>query len=341
MGQDTNSANEDLRGVVAVGASAGGVEALTSFASGLPAELPFAVLTVLHLPPDAPSALARIVDRGGPLAAVAASDGTPLQAGHIYVGVPNRHLLVAESRIMLSEGPTENGHRPAINALFRSVAMAYGPRAISVLLSGVRDDGVLGSATIRSRCGTTIAQEPADALFPTLPINAIQSGVIDHQAAAAEVGALLMKLADREVEEREMEPDAHTDLENRIAMGRRFSTAFDTEELGPPSGYTCPDCNGSLQATGEGSFRCQVGHAWTVEALLQARDEEVEGALWVAVRSLQEKSKLARRMAENAGAGVLRDRYIARAMEAERALTVLGQRLSETYSDLEERGAHR
>ena len=72
-------------------------------------------------------------------------DGTPLEHGTIYVAVPNRHLLVRDHRIMLSEGPTENGHRPAINALFRSVALAYGERGVGVLLSGVLDDGVLGS----------------------------------------------------------------------------------------------------------------------------------------------------------------------------------------------------
>jgi hypothetical protein len=227
MGRKTNDGCDEPHGVVAVGASAGGVEALTQLASGLPTDLPFAVLVVLHMPPDAPSALARIVNRSGPLPAVAASDGAQLQPGQIYVGLPNRHLVVQDSRVVLSEGPTENGHRPAINALFRSAALEYGPRAIGVLLSGVH---------------------------------------------------------------------------------------------------------------GDGNFRCHVGHAWTGESL-QARDEEIEGALWVAVRSLQEKSKLARRMADNSRSETLHDRYIALAVEAEQALAILGKRLSETYSDSKERGA--
>ncbi len=116
--------------VVAVGASAGGVEALSLFAAGLPPELPCAVLVVLHVPAGAPSVLARILDRNGPLPAVTATDGAPLEHGTIYVAVPNRHLLVQDHRIMLSEGPTENGHRPAINALLRSVALAYGQHAV-------------------------------------------------------------------------------------------------------------------------------------------------------------------------------------------------------------------
>lgn len=81
------------------------------------------------------------------------------------------------------------------------------------------------------------------------------------------------------------------ELEHRIAMESRFSTEFDTHKLGAPSGYICPDCNGSPVSVREGNFRCHVGHAWTAEALLTARDDEVEGALWVAVRSLPGESQ--------------------------------------------------
>jgi two-component system, chemotaxis family, protein-glutamate methylesterase/glutaminase len=318
--------------VVAVGASAGGVEALTHFAAGLPPDLPYAVLVVLHMPTGAPSVLARILDRSGPLPAVQALDKEPLRPGTIRVAVPNRHLLVDDHKVALSEGPTENGHRPAINALFRSVALNYGQHAVSVLLSGVLDDGTLGTAAIRSRGGTTIAQTPTDALFPTMPLNAIMAGVVDHEMAALEVGGLLKQLADRVFEEREMEPDARMELENRIAMARRFSTEIDAEALGPPSGYTCPDCSGALIWVSEGNYRCHVGHAWTADALLHAREDEIEGALWVAIRSLQEKAKLSRRLAEQVNPGILSKRYEAMADESEHAMSVLGHRLSEVYA---------
>src|SRR5689334_22453180 len=113
--------NGSLRGVVAVGASAGGVEALTDFAANLPPDLPYAVLVVLHVPASAPSVLAKILDRHGPLPAVTAQGDTRLEPGTITVAAPDRHLLVDDHRVVLSEGPTENGFRPAINALFRSV----------------------------------------------------------------------------------------------------------------------------------------------------------------------------------------------------------------------------
>ena len=125
-----------------------------------------------------------------------------------------------------------------------------------------------------------------------------------------------------------MEPDAAMELENHIAVTSRFSTDFDTRQLGAPSGYTCPDCNGSLVSLSEDNFRCHVGHAWTADALLAARDDEVEGALWVALRSLQEKARLARQLADRTKTGSLNRRYTDLAEETERALQVLGDRLS-------------
>ncbi|OBH84488.1 protein-glutamate methylesterase [Mycobacterium scrofulaceum] len=320
--------NGELRGVVAIGASAGGVEALSRLAAGLSPDVPYAYLVTLHIPAGAPSVLARIVDRSGPLPAVTAEHGAPLRPAHIYVAPPDRHLLAADHRLVLSQGPTENGHRPAINALFRSVALAFGPRAIGVLLSGVLDDGVLGLGAIRSRGGTTIGQSPDDALFPAMPVNARDAGVLDREAAAADIGAVLKELSHQSLKDLTMERDAAMELENRIAMMSRFSTDFDTQQLGAPSGYTCPDCNGSLVSISEGNFRCQVGHAWTADALLAARDSEVEGALWVALRSLQEKARLARQLAEKAGTGPLNVRYTGLAEETERALQVLSDRLS-------------
>ncbi|OBG67214.1 MULTISPECIES: chemotaxis protein CheB [unclassified Mycobacterium] len=319
-----------LRGVVAIGASAGGVEALSKLAAGLSADVPYAYLVTLHIPAGAPSVLARIVDRSGPLPAVTAEDGAKLEPARIYVAPPDRHLLAADHRVVLSQGPTENGHRPAINALFRSVALAFGPRAIGVVLSGVLDDGVLGLGAIRSRGGTTIGQSPDDALFPAMPANARDAGVLDHDAAAADIGAVLKELSHQKTKDPNMERDAAMELENRIAMMSRFSTDFDTQQLGTPSGYTCPDCNGSLVSISEGNFRCQVGHAWTADALLAARDTEVDGALWVALRSLQEKARLARQLADKAGPGPLKMRYSGLAEETERALAVLSDRLSAT-----------
>ncbi|WP_237683019.1 chemotaxis protein CheB [Mycolicibacterium agri] len=207
MAEQSGSNNGAPVGVVAVGASAGGVEALTHFAAQLPTDLPFAVLVALHMPPTGPSVLARIIGRAGPLPAVTATDGMHIEPGRIYVAAPNRHMLVHDHRVLLSEGPTENGHRPAINALFRSVALNFGPRAVAVLLSGVLDDGVLGAAAIRSRGGTVVVQDPAEAMFPAMPANALNAGVVDYTAAVSDMGPLLKQLSEKKIEEPDMEPD--------------------------------------------------------------------------------------------------------------------------------------
>ncbi|BBZ71602.1 hypothetical protein MPRS_26950 [Mycobacterium paraseoulense] len=182
---------------MAVGASAGGIEALCELAAGMPTDFPFAVMIVIHMSRGGPSLLAQIVGRSGPLPAVGAVDGAVLEAGRIYAAVPDHHLLARDHRVALSDGPREGGRRPEIDALFRSVALDYGPRAIGVLMSGMLDDGVAGPRAIQASGGVTVVQEPADAQFPDLPKNAINAGAADHTAAAKDIGSLLTRLADR------------------------------------------------------------------------------------------------------------------------------------------------
>jgi two-component system chemotaxis response regulator CheB len=195
----------------------------------------------------------------------------------------------------------ENGHRPAINALLRSVALDYGPRAVGVLLSGLLDDGVAGLAAIRDRGGVTI-------------------------------GGLLTQLAGREIKESELDPDGLPELENRIAMSKRFAPNVQPRDLGPPTTYTCPTCKGTLMAVAENAYRCPIGHAWTAEALFFARDEELEGAVCVALGILREKAKLFHQLAENT-AEEPHKRYIALAGQAEHAIAVLAGGLSESEQD--------
>jgi two-component system chemotaxis response regulator CheB len=229
------SAMDGIHGLVVIGASAGGVEAMTKLAADLQPDLPYAYLMVRHIPSGTSSVLAHIVDRAGPLPATPAVDGDLLRQGHIYVGVPDRHLLIDDHRQILSHGPTENGHRPAINALFRSAALNHGPRTIGVLMSGVLDDGVAGMRAIKTRGGTTIAQSPSDALFPDMPTKALGAGVVDHQATAADMGALLATLSTREIEERDEPRPGHATGESH-----RDGTPLRNRFRGPGSQLGCP-----------------------------------------------------------------------------------------------------
>jgi two-component system chemotaxis response regulator CheB len=181
--------------IIVMGASAGGVEALRAVVAGLPPDLPCPVLVVLHVPRTAPSALPDILDRAGPLPARHAVDGEELRPGHIVVAPGDHHLLVMDGRARLTRGATENGHRPAVDPLFRSAARACGPGAIGVVLSGARDDGAAGLAAVGRAGGVTVTQDPEDTLYPWMPLAAAGSTEVDHVAPAAKLGPLLGELA--------------------------------------------------------------------------------------------------------------------------------------------------
>jgi two-component system, chemotaxis family, protein-glutamate methylesterase/glutaminase len=180
--------------VVVVGASAGGVQALRALVARLPADLDAAVLVVLHIPPHAPSALASILDRAGPLPADPAVDGAPLANGVIVVAEADHHLLVRDGRVRLSGGTREHGHRPALDPLFASAAREFGPRAIGVVLSGNQDDGSKGLREIVECGGTGLVQDPEDAAYADMPRNALDRVPEARALSAPDLGDAIADL---------------------------------------------------------------------------------------------------------------------------------------------------
>ncbi|WP_067818678.1 chemotaxis protein CheB [Nocardia inohanensis] len=287
--------------LIVVGASAGGVEALREFVRGLPGDIAAAVLVVLHMPPHGVSALAPILGRAGPLPAVPAQDGMPLENGRIHAAVPDHHLLVRDSRIMLSHGPSENGHRPGVDALFRSAAVEWGPRVTGVVLSGSLDDGTAGLMLIKRQGGLAAVQDPEEALYRGMPDSALAHVAVDLVLPARELGGAVADLLKERGTLPPPPPLSEMDrIEAKIDAGSH--TGRDgVEAMASPSGLSCPDCNGSLYTFGNGlRYRCRVGHAWSAEALLTEQQLEVEKALWSALRALQEKQQLAERMRTDA-----------------------------------------
>ena len=181
--------------LLAIGASAGGVIALERLVADLPADLPAAVLVVLHLPARGNSVLPDILDRSGRLPAAAAEDGDRLQASHIYVAAPGRHLGVSGTRIALTTEPEVHGHRPAVDTLFRSAAESHGHAVVGVVLSGMLDDGTAGLCAIKAAGGATVVQDPDDALYAGMPTSAIDSAPVDHVERLDRLAPLLARLA--------------------------------------------------------------------------------------------------------------------------------------------------
>jgi two-component system chemotaxis response regulator CheB len=176
--------------VVAIGASAGGIEALRILVAGLPADFPAAVLVVLHLPAHGTSVLPQLLDRAGSLRAVQAQEGMAVEGGTIYVAPPDCHLLVEAHHVHLDHGAKSNGHRPAVDPLFRSVAALYGLSAAGVVLSGVLDDGTAaGLMAIQQAGGLTLAQDSGEALYDMMPRTAIEVVGPDHVGRRARAGA--------------------------------------------------------------------------------------------------------------------------------------------------------
>jgi two-component system chemotaxis response regulator CheB len=294
--------SEEGHDIVVVGASAGGVEALRRLIGALEPGIDGAVFVVLHLPTNAHSALPSILDRAGDVPVRSAIDQAPIERGFVYVAPPDVHLLLTSEYMRLTRGPTENGHRPAIDPLFRSAATSFGGRVIGIVLSGVLDDGTNGLLAIAAHGGLTVAQDPDDALYSSMPRSAIENVPIDVVAPADEIGALLSRLT-RVPPARLRKAFVPEDVQDVTERALEGGGALEMQ--GRPSRFTCPDCGGSMWDLGPeqpGKLRCRVGHSWTTLGLLERQAVTLEHALWTALRALSERADLARRLRDDAAA---------------------------------------
>jgi two-component system chemotaxis response regulator CheB len=288
------------REIVAVGASAGGVEALTSLAASLPETLDAAVLVVLHVAATGPSLLPRILDRAGPLPADHVRHHEELEHGRIYVAPPDQHLTVLPNGLAeLGRGPRENGYRPSIDRLFRSAADVFGPHVTGVVLSGALDDGSAGLRAISRAGGRTLVQTPETALYPSMPRAAL---AVVPEAEALDIDGIAEAIA----EQTRAVPAlvAVQEVGGGMAGGDNGKQVDELERgdnhRGEITGFTCPECSGTLWEVKEGElvrFECRVGHTYSTEGLVGAHAASLEGGLWAAARALEEKAAISNRLA--------------------------------------------
>jgi two-component system chemotaxis response regulator CheB len=284
--------------IVVIGASSGGVEALLQIVAGLPSDLPASVFIVLHLDPGFVSKLPELLSQRGPLRATHAVHGEAIAPGRIYVAPPDNHLMLRPGYMHVVRGPKENGHRPSVDALFRTAAMVYGSRVVGVVLTGYLDCGTAGMMSVKARGGLAVVQDPRDASVSDMPQSVVTHVAVDHVASLRDIPGLIARL----VAEPARAEAAHV-------TGALME--LEGDEPGVAAELVCPTCQGKLteaRLNGFHLFRCHVGHAFSLESIAAEQADEVERALWAAVRALEEGAALAGRLASRAD-GRLRQKF--------------------------------
>jgi two-component system, chemotaxis family, protein-glutamate methylesterase/glutaminase len=283
--------------LVVIGASTGGVHALLAISDALPPSFPAPVCIVQHIGSN-PSILPELLRFRGANMALHPEDVQPLTPGTLFVAPPDRHMLVEDGMLRLTHGPRENHARPAIDPLFRSAALNYGPQAIGIVLTGQMDDGTAGLKAIKECGGTAIVQDPATALEPDMPRSALANVPVDYCVALQDIVPLLLTLVKAPAVTRRS-PVPQT-VAREVAINRGEANMQMLQDIATPSSLTCPDCGGSLWEMKEDKplrYRCHTGHAFGALSLAQAQKDGSEHALWATVRALREREALLRRMA--------------------------------------------
>lgn len=284
---------ESGRDIVVIGASAGGVNALIDLVKQFDAGFNGSIFIVQHVAPFNTSILPQLLSSAGMLPASHARDGERIEKGRIYVAPPNFHLLLDKEHVLVKKGPKENRFRPSIDALFRSAAYIHRSRVVSIVLSGMLDDGTAGMWAVKRLGGYCIVQDPAEAICPAMPGSVLDHVDVDRVMPVSAMGELLKQLSQEHIEP---EPGLSSNEAERIATEVSIAAEENGFEMGildmaKPTHYTCPECSGSLVEISEGSikrYRCHTGHAFSQEALLAGAAKSVEDSMWHTIRGLEE-----------------------------------------------------
>jgi two-component system chemotaxis response regulator CheB len=288
------------RDIIVIGGSSGATPAMQSILRKLPIDLQAAVFVVLHIPPHGIGILSTVASAAGRLPVREAEHGMAIENGIIYIAAPDHHMLIGNGRILLGRGPRENMVRPAIDPLFRSAALNYGPRVIGVILSGLLSDGAAGLNAIKRCGGITLVQDPEEAIADEMPRRALEATTVDLCVPSARLGDVLADLS-RALADAAVPCPPELRLEVAIAAGDRIDTPRLTT-LAEPVALTCPSCGGVLSKikdVGPLRFRCQVGHSFTADILAKEQEGRVDEALRVALRIIEERAELVQRMADD------------------------------------------
>jgi two-component system, chemotaxis family, CheB/CheR fusion protein len=181
--------------VVGIGASAGGITAIKRFLKHMPSDSGMAFVVVLHLSPKHGSTADAVLQSSTRMPVVQVLESTAIEPNHVYVISPNRHLVMDDGMLLLTELERPHGHHVAVDLFFRALADVHRTRAIAIVLSGTGSDGSVGLTRIKEQGGLTLAQSPDDCEYDDMPSHAIATGMVDFVLPAVEMPQKLLDLA--------------------------------------------------------------------------------------------------------------------------------------------------
>lgn len=283
-----------VKNIITIGASAGGIAAVSRLISTFSRQLDASVFIVIHISRNSlTDVILNQIQRQTALKCIIPEDGDPIRNGHIYLATADHHMILEKNRILIRKGAFENHWRPSIDVLFRSAAATYGSCVTGIILTGLLDDGTSGMSAIKRSGGVCIVQDPVEADFPDMPKNVLQNIAVDYKVPIADMGYILSDLFSRQ----ECKGgDAPEDVRLEAEITRRMSSNVnELEKLGMQTACTCPDCGGALVKVEQDAvprYRCYTGHSFTAKALENEQARSLEDSLWVAIRMMEERRNL-------------------------------------------------
>jgi two-component system chemotaxis response regulator CheB len=304
-----NMSKSNLKQIIVVGTSAGGMNALALLFEQLPKDFAAPILIVMHISADAVgNALLDKLNNIGKIKCVHAETGMTPEPGYAYLAPSDHHLMIDKNGNMITtKGAQENRARPSIDPLFRSAAVVFGNRVTGIILSGYLDDGTSGLLAIQKCGGTTVIQDPADAEYPDMPSNALNQLDPDYCVPIIEMGSILSLLMERQLGKGKQIPE---EIRKEAVIAERVVSDLSVvNDLGDQVPFNCPGCGGILWKINKGStlrFRCHVGHAYTAAVLLAEQTRKIEETMWTALRMFEERRNLLTTMSKQPKGAVAR-----------------------------------
>ncbi|MEX8547998.1 MAG: chemotaxis protein CheB [Mucilaginibacter sp.] len=291
-----------VKSVIVVGASAGGLQAISQLLEKIPQNLDAAILVVLHVSRHSlGDVLVHHLQKRTTFACSIPKNGEQVQARHVYIAKPDFHMLIAaDETIRFIKGPHENRWRPSIDVLFRSAAVVFNSKTIGIILTGLLDDGTAGMMAIKRCGGICIVQEPDEAQFGDMPTNVLNHVEVDYRVPIADMGYILDDMKSKPEKPAAVVPE---DIRTEAEMTENMVSSIDQlKTIGTQSDYTCPDCGGTLFMLNHGGlhrYRCFTGHVYTEKLLLDKQSESLEESLWTTIRRLEERRSLLQTTAQH------------------------------------------